>query len=306
MNDFKFNQAIRYYRQGLHDSSIDLLKELLAENPDDAYYHAYLGANLLAMKRIYAAEYELNLALSIDPGISQLYIFMAQVSIFRNRLVPALEFCDQSLALDPQNVDALLVKNDIYKRLDRNREALACIDQAAQIAPDSTTISVAYGQHYLSIGKLQQAHQHAADALRSHAEDISANLLMGEIQLAMNNTEEAEYHAKLVILSNPENQSALHLFSSIKMHKNRVFGLWWRFNIRVSSLSNLRSGLVLISAFLIFNLLSQIVKDLGYTTTAQVISYAWLLLVIYSWVGIPYYYKILRKELARFAFNPNY
>ena len=129
---------------------------------------------------------------------------------------------------------------------------------------------------------------------------------MGEVQLALGNIDDAEYHAKFVILQNPNSREALRLFSNIKMRKNFIFGLWWRFNSTVAALSNIKGGLVLISAFVFFNLFSQIVHDLGYEVFSDVVGYTWIILVIYSWLGIPYYRKLLQKELDKFSFNANY
>ena len=71
-------------------------------------------------------------------------------------------------------------------------------------------------------------------------------------------------------------------------------------------MSDIKSALVLISGFLGFNLLAQIVLDLGYPNFASVVSYTWLLLVMYTWIGIPYYHRVLKQELEKFSFNRDY
>jgi hypothetical protein len=142
--------------------------------------------------------------------------------------------------------------------------------------------------------------------LQSDPQNIAANVLMGNIQLSLYNIEEAEYHAKFIILQNPENKAALTLFANIKMRQNIVFGLWWRFNSALANLSHLKSAIMLIGAYLFFNLLSQITDDLGYSQASIVISYSWLAFVVYTWVGIPYYQRKLAKELEKFSFNSKF
>ena len=83
-------------------------------------------------------------------------------------------------------------------------------------------------------------------------------------------------------------------------------GIWWRFNMWAATLGNLRAALVLISGFLGFNILSEVADDLGYSGAATFLSSAWLILVVYSWVGIPMYHKAIAKELEKFTFNPKF
>jgi len=265
-----------------------------------------LAHNLLAQNRIHAAEYELKIALNQDPSLAFLHTASAQIYLLKNKLNKALDQCDQALALEVDNTDALLMKSSIYKRLNQYKESLDCINQAAYIDPSSSDIFTAYGEHYFDTGNRELALEYASKALQSDPQDADANLLMGNIQLSLNNSQEAEYHAKFTILQNPGNQAALVLFANIKMHKNIFFGLWWRFNSAISNLGHLKSTITLISAYLFFNLLAQVVKDFGYTQTSMAVSYGWLAIVIYTWVGIPYYQRKLAKELEKFSFNSNF
>jgi len=306
MNNYKFEAAQRYSHQGFHNKAIDTLKELLADDPNNAIYHGLLSANLLAKGRVYAAEYELKIALNIDPAVSYFYLVMARICIFKKNLKQAFDSCNEALALNVESAEAFLIKSNIYQMLDKRKESLECIQNAAQCEPESIDVAVAFGEFYLAQNNFNKADKFVRDALHEDAQDEDANLLMGNLQLKLGNIEEAEYHAKFVILQNPENQAALRLFSNIKLRKNILFGLWWRFNSKVASLSNVKSSLVLISAFLIFSVLSQIIGDLGYDSLAKSVSYTWLILVIYSWIGIPYYNKTLKKELEKFSFNPHF
>ena len=306
MNDYKFELAERYYQQGNYNASIDIFKELLAEDPNDALCHGLLAANLIGLSRIHAAEYEIKTALNLDPSHAFLHIIAAQICMMKNQLKLALESCDQALMLDVENVRALLVKSSIYTLLEKNNDAFNCIEQAAQIAPDSCDVITSFGDYYLETGDTKKAFSYASQALKVNAQDVDANLLMANVQLSLGNIDEAEYHTKFVILQKPDNRVALQLFANIKMRKNTLFGLWWKLNSKLATLSNLKATIILIGAYLFFNLAAQVAKDIGYPATATVISYSWLIFVIYTWVGIPYYQRKLASELKKFSFNPNY
>ena len=306
MVDPRLELAIKYHDFGRAAAAIDVLTELLAENPEEAIYHALLASCLLAENRFVAAEYEIGIALGQDPNLPFVHEVRARFLFLQNKMGEAIEACDESLRLDPESATCHLIKAKIQRVLEKNDEALGSLREAAALEPDNIQVAIAYGEHYNSIGEYGKALEHARDALRLNAGDLGANVLMGETQLALGNTAEAEYHAKFAITQDPNSKDALHLFADIKMRRNWFMGIWWRFNMWAATLGNMRAALVLISGFLGFNILSEIADDLGYAGAATFLSSAWLILVVYSWVGIPMYHKAIAKELEKFTFNPKF
>lgn len=218
----------------------------------------------------------------------------------------ALEFCNDALNLNPNYVDSLLLKSDIYDLLNNNSKSLDCIQNAATLEPDNIDITLAFGNYYYNIGNYEKASMYALEAMQEDPQNVNCNILLGHLKLKEGNINEALNLAKFAIIHNPDSSEALQLFCDIKTSKNQFLGLWWRFNSKMSTLSPIKASIVLISMFLIFNLLSQLMLDLNYTALSKIFSYGWLLFVIYSWVGIPMYNKKLNKELAQFKFNDNY
>ena len=304
--DHRLNLALSHHDAGRYTQAIDILTQLLADNPDEALYHGLLASCLLARKRLTAAEYELDIALGQAPNVPYLHLVRARLLLVKRKVDDAITACDDALALDPQLVDAWLVKASLLMTAERATDSRACLDEAARLAPSDIAVVVGLGDYCNWRGDHKEALQHATEALRINAGSEAANLLMGETQLALGNEPEAEYHAKFAITQNPNSQSALRLFVNIRMRRNLFIGVWWRFNHWIAGLGTQKSALVLIAGFLAFNMASQIAADLGYAGAAATLSYAWLLLVIYSWVGIPMYHKALEKELASFSFNPRF
>lgn len=136
--------------------------------------------------------------------------------------------------------------------------------------------------------------------------DSNANLLVGRIYLKKGDLEDASYHAKFVLMNDPESHEALILLAQIKMKKNVIFGVYWNISASMSSLRGSRAALILISAYLVVNLVTQIMYDLKFENLAKLVSYSWVALVIYSWIGIPYFHKVLKKELDSFSFNKDF
>lgn len=306
MHEYKFNSALSAYYKGQHPQAIHLLKELLSEQPNEAEYHALLAACLLDTKRLYACEYELNSALQLSPGNTFAKLTNARLQIFKKKLNLALKICDEVLGQDAESIDALLLKAQVFSLQKKHDDEKAHLQQAVALAPDSARVLCAMGEYYHSVGKLEDATSYAKSALNMSAEDESANVLIGEISLEKGDIEAAEYHAKFAIMINPTSDAALSLFSNIKVRQNLILGLWWRLNSKLTKFGNVKSSLILILGYLIFNLVSQLLLDFNFPIAAKLTSYAWLAIVIYSWVCLPIYYKKLNEELRSFRFNPNF
>ena len=304
--DYRYEQALGYLANGQTQHAIDQLVELLAERPDEAIFHGLLAACLLDRKRMVAARHELDIAFSLEPESAFLQQVRAEQLMLDRKLDEAIEACDEALRLEPDAADCHLLKSRIYELLDRPDDAKASIDQAAALDPDGVDTAIAYGDYFNARGNPKAAHEHALAALQMNPASEAANVLMGETLLALGDTERAEYHAKFAIIQNPGSRAALVLFANIRMRKNPLIGLWWRFNSWVSTLGNLKAALVLILGYLTFNLLATAAGDLGYPSASSALTYGWLILVAYSWLGLPVYHRAMKKELESFRFNPDF
>lgn len=305
-NDYKYEQAWRYISHGQIPLAIELLKELLSHNPNDAMYHGALAFCLLEQMRIHAAEYELKIALRLEPNQPFLHSIYARIYFLQNKIKQALSACDQALQLNPENADIFELKADILIANNRAKEAFVYIQKISELEPDSVKTACAFANYYYHIGDTAQAMEFATQALGRDAQHQGSNVLMGRLQLLQGNTAEAEYHARLAIMLNPDSKEALSLFADVKARKNIFLGLWWQFNARVSRMSQLSQVGVLIFGYVFFNFLSAVVFDFGYKKTSDVIDYAWLAIVIYSWVAIPIYQRMLQKEIQQFSFKSGY
>lgn len=305
-NDYKYEQVWRHITHGQLPSAIELLKELLSHEPNNAMYHGTLAYCLLQQMRIHAAEYELKIAMQLEPNQPFLHSIYARIYFLQNKPKQALAACDQALQLDPQNVDVFELKSDILLANKNFKEAFFYLQKISALNPDSVKTAFAFANYYFQTGDNNKAMEFTVSALGMDAQHLSTNVLMGRLQLIQGNITEADYHARLAIMLNPSSKEALALFADVKVRSNIFLGLWWKFNTKVSRMKPLNQVAVLIFGYVFFNLLSNIVYDLGYPQSSNMISYAWLAIVIYSWVAIPIYQRMLSKEIQQFSFRSDY
>lgn len=309
MNEYdnhEFEMAKRFIHQGLIDAAIEILRRLLAKDPTMAMYHGLLALCLVQKMRLHAAKYEIDIALHEEPGNTFIRYVNALVLKHQNQPQQALLECEDILAIDPLFVDALLLKSDICSYMGQKKQAYNCIQEALNLAPQSLEVHLALGNFHFANGAPGDAEQEAMWVLAEDAGSIDAHLLLGNIRLKQGNTEEAKYHASYVISQQPDHRGALTLFSHIKMRQNWFLGIWWRFYAWVATLGELRSSFVLVMGYVFFNLCAVALKDLGYPVVSLVVSFSWLGLVLYSWIGVPVYQRKLKSELEAFRFNSDY
>ncbi|GGY83351.1 hypothetical protein GCM10011613_30300 [Cellvibrio zantedeschiae] len=305
-NDYKYEQVWRHIAHGQLPNAIELLKELLANEPNSATYHGVLAYCLLLQMRIHAAEYELKIALQLEPNTPFFHLVYARIFYLQNKVKQALAACDQALQLDPENVDVFELKSDILLANKHFKEAFEYIQKISELNPDSVKTAFAFANYYFQTGDNVKAMGFTRAALGLDAQHQHANVLMGRLQLIDGNIAEAEYHARLTIMLNPSSREALSLFADVKARKSIFLGLWWKFNNWISRMKPVNQVGVLIFGYVFFNLLSNIVFDLGYTSASSVVDYAWLAIVVYSWIAIPIYQRMLNKEIETFSFRSDY
>lgn len=305
-NSYKLEWVWRYIHQGQYPQAIEQVKELLAQDPNNAMYHGVLALCLLLQMRIHAAQYELKIALQLDPMEPFFHLIQARIYYFQTKFKLALQACDEALKLQPHYADAFELKADILLVAKRNVQALECIKQMAALRPSGAATAQAFAEYYFKTGDKTQAFSFAAQALAADAQHLDANILMGRLHLLKGDVDEALYHARLAVMLSPAAPAALGLLADIKSRQNFFLAPWWKFNAKISQLSQMRQVGVLIFGFVFFGFLSNIVYDLGYAKASSVIDYAWLALVIYSWVALPVYYRMVAKEIEQFKFKADY
>lgn len=306
MIDYHLARAWTQYQGDNYSGAIDQLKQLLGTEPNHAEAHGLLAACLLGQKRLSAADYEIALALQCDPQLVFLYLVRAEILLCKNQRDQALAACDLAQQLAPESAEALLKKVRILVFYENYREAKTILDSVAQLAPDALAVPLLYSQIAMGFGELNAAEVFAREALACNPQAEEANVLMGKILLAQGKVDQALDHARFVILNNPDSHAGLTLLANIKARGNFFLGLWWRLNNYLTNMAQLKQVSLLIGGFLLFNLLAQILKDMGYTAESKLLSMSWLGLVVYSWVAIPLYTRMVKKELAEFEFNRNF
>jgi Tfp pilus assembly protein PilF len=170
----------------------------------------------------------------------------------------------RAIEIDPEDADYLASFADFLGKTGRKAEAAKLLEEAAEIAPDNTSVLVASGTKDLREGRIDQAYDKAIWALQQDAND----------------------------------QAALTLLVSIKTKRSPVMGIWWRWASFMESMSTGMRWGVIIGLYIAWQVLNRTVIRTMPDAVQIAAVVAWLSFCVLTWVGPSIFRRAIRKELA--------
>lgn len=150
-----YSEALKHY-----DGAVD------PRNPDSLNLYRR-ATSLHAVGETDRALADYGDAIRVDPSNSLAYLGRGVLLATRKRAYNrAIEDFDKVLALQPDNVDALISRGNAYSQIGDNGRALADLDRAIQLAPDDAQAYVIRGLANNRRGQKQLAMQDYAAALK--------------------------------------------------------------------------------------------------------------------------------------------
>lgn len=302
----RLDLARRYIAQGQTMHAIDLLKQVLSDDPEHVEGHALMAMCLLAQKRLHAAELEAFAAMAQGPDSPLALYALAGVQLAQRKLKPAEETLTTLLDLEPEDPENHRAMARLQTLRGRREAARKSLDEAYRLDPEDPNTLSALGAHALATGNSSEAARYALRALRLHPEHGDAHVVMGQVALREGDLDEARGHAAQALRMDPEDDGALHLFASIKARQSWFLGLWWRYSVWMGSLGDGRAILVLLCAFALYRFASLAASDYGNVAAASLVHAGWIGICIYTWVGPFFFRKALNKELGEVALREDF
>lgn len=290
-------RASSYLAQSNTIGAIEILKQVLGVNPNLSAPHTLLAFLLLEQNRLHAARHEARLGLELDPESDYAHRGMGAVYVATRKFKLAHEHLQQAIQLDPEDPHNRVALANLLRLEGDLKQARAALDQALALDPDNADTLVAVAQICLDQGELDEAARYSKEALEAEPEHAAALVLRGHVHLRKGDLEAARDHAIWVLSSDPSRREALLLMAHVKARANPFIGLWWRFSVWLGELGNQRTILVLLGAYLAQRVASIYAHENGMPMTSDIISYLWLGVCVYSWVGPALFHNTVRKEL---------
>jgi tetratricopeptide (TPR) repeat protein len=291
------SRAQSHLAHGSNAAAIEILRQALTFEPDDADAHALLALALHGARRLTAARLEAGRAITADPESSLAHLASATVHYSARDWEAARSHARTAAAGAPDDAITLSLVADLFRAmgdLDAADEPLA---HALELAPDDPSVRAIAGWAARARRDTALAWAHAKAALVADPSHGSALVLRGQLHLDEGHTEAAREHALWALRESPNDPRALALLVSVKARSSLALGLWWRFNSVLIAGGRNRAVAWLVGVFLFKRLIELTLGDFGYRSTASAITWLWFAFCVYTWLGPAMFQRALRREL---------
>ena len=224
-------QAYAQAARGDYATAADTMRQALAIDTESAEAYACLAQFLLWDDKEKAAFYAVQNALALNPDMAFVQRVAGDVFSVHYDFERAEAAYRQAIETDPSDADNHSALAAYFWRRGRNRDALQSADKARAIDPENIQAAILRGEILLSLGRTAEAAAEAAAALRQNAESYGACLLMAKTALIQNDLPEARDMAVSALMRNPRDDDAFILLAKIKSQQRPLLGLWWRLHL---------------------------------------------------------------------------
>lgn len=299
-------RAERLLRQGNPQAALELMRDVLTADPEHATAHAVLALALLELRRLHAAELEARRALYEEPELPFAHYAMALVAMAKRDLPRAQEHLDTLLALEPDDPANHITMAVCLEQRGRHDEALTVLEHALTLAPDDPQVLAALGSAHHERGQHELAARYCGQALEADPEHLAAHRLRGWLDLHEGHVAQARAHACFVLGHDPADAEAIRLLVAAKARKNPLLAGWWRLNAWLERLDERRRMLVLLGSFVVYRVVTIVLRHRGLHDAAELLQWAWLGLCVYTWVGPGMFRRWLDRERAQVRLRDDY
>ncbi|MGE0667621.1 MAG: XrtA/PEP-CTERM system TPR-repeat protein PrsT [Sphingomonadales bacterium] len=198
-----------YLDQNKPKDAVELLRNILKDNPKDADARFMLGTIYLMAQQGPAAEKEFRAALASGRNTDETRNQVGEALLLQSRYQDVLK------EIQPQGVDpaqrsaAMALRGRAYLGLERFDEAQAAFEAATELAPESVTAKIGLARVLIQRKQNERAMALIDEALKLDPAFSGARILKGEMQRMSRQLDQAAATFTAVIKANPRNVEAL-------------------------------------------------------------------------------------------------
>ena len=135
-------------------------------DPDQSLAHYALALNLLDQKKHAASLAACRQAIQLDPYDADLYAAEAAIQLTSEHYRDGLAAADRGLACDPKHTQCLNLRAMALRNLGRSNESQIASGQVLAAAPENALAHTVHAWNFLEQGRVPEALNHFAEALR--------------------------------------------------------------------------------------------------------------------------------------------
>lgn len=154
-------------RQGRLDTAQNIIDNTIGLSPDSPHLF-YIKSRIAIYQENYdEAEKSIQQSIALDPYDADYFALLANIKLNRKQYEDALQLADQALEIDAENLIALNTRSTALLKLNKSNESFNTIEGALRQDPNNAYTHTNYGWGLLENGEHKKALKHFKEALKN-------------------------------------------------------------------------------------------------------------------------------------------
>ncbi|WP_066633355.1 tetratricopeptide repeat protein [Labilibacter marinus] len=292
-------------QQNKYDLAEKELQLHLAENPNDAFSHAYLALAYSGLGKDQKALEAAKQSVSLIPDASFPLYVLSRCYVSIDNLKDALATSEQALRFAPDDADFLCNHGAILCDLKKYEEAITALNSALENDPEHAGSKQIKSIVLRNQGRYKEADDIAQEALEDNPEDAHSFAAKGWTALDSGNTKESLQHFKSAVMIDPNSEFAKSGMVMALKAQNPLFNLFYKFHTWIASLSPSARWGFIIGIYVFMRVLRKVSET--NSPIAPVLGFIFALYILFaflSWTIDPIFNIFMRfNQYAKYALN---
>jgi tetratricopeptide (TPR) repeat protein len=153
-------------QQGRLPAAMDIIDDAIGLSPVSPYLFYIKSRIAIQQEQLDAAETCLQQAIALDPFDASYFALLSRIKLIRKQYQAALELADQALSIDAENLLALNMRSTALLKLNKSEASFGTIEGALRKDPGNAFTHTNYGWGLLEKGDHKKALTHFREALK--------------------------------------------------------------------------------------------------------------------------------------------
>lgn len=187
----EINRAQQLLKSRQYEQAADILKQVIARQPDSAVAHSHLAIALVRVGRAKEALAFAQRAIELDPNYAFSYLVLGEANQAMNRFDEAIEAVKRAIQINPEYFDAYGVLGSLYGQTKRYEESLVAFNHALHLESKNADVYNGLGIAYYRLGRHEEAIKAVTEAVNLNPNFANAYINLGNWYNELGRYEEA-------------------------------------------------------------------------------------------------------------------
>lgn len=277
----------------------EMLRQALAEDPQDAYALSLLAITLSEQRRFGDAVQSAQRAIGLAPDDPFCHYAMASVLEDLEKYDDALKAIETAIRLEPNRPSYYARLSSIYLSKRDWKKALQAAEAGRALEPENIACANLQAIALTKLGRKDEAARAIGDALSEDPENAVTHANQGWAMLYANNHEVALLHFQEALRINPALEWARQGIVEALKARNLLYRLLLRYFLWMSRLGRQAQWLVIIGFLFLPRILRSSAASLpALQPLVTPIMLLYLFFALLSWIAQPLFNLLLRLDKA--------